>query len=174
MKTLTTIIWLFPILFMLHDFEEIIMINSWKKKNKKYIEEIRNKSIPFNFNASTAAFAIAVAEEFLILSIVTLISYLFSSYIIWYSLFIAFTLHLIFHLFQWLRFKKYVPSTITSILFIPICFYIIYKFNTLFYYNFPIIFFFTVIGTIIMIINIYILHRSMKKFDFWLERFSSN
>ncbi|AGK95508.1 HXXEE domain-containing protein [Clostridium pasteurianum] len=174
MKTLTIIIWLFPILFMIHDFEEIIMINPWKKRNREYIEEIKNKRIPFEFNASTAAFAIAVAEEFLIISIVTLISYVIYSYAIWYGLFIAFTLHLIFHLFQWLRFKKYVPSTITSVLFIPICFYMIYKFNILLHYNSVTLFLYILIASIIMIINLYFLHRGMKKFDYWLKQFSTN
>lgn len=32
MKELFMIIWLFPILFMVHDFEEIIIINAWKEK----------------------------------------------------------------------------------------------------------------------------------------------
>lgn len=67
MKELFMIIWLFPILFMIHDFEEIIIIKSWQQKNKEYIENRLQKFVPFNFKASTAAFSIGVAEEFVII-----------------------------------------------------------------------------------------------------------
>ena len=124
MKQLFIFIWTFPVIFMLHDFEEIIMINAWKQKRKKYIESLKTGHVPFDFNASTASFSIAVAEEFLIISIITLVSSLINNYIIWYGFFIAFTLHLFIHLFQFIFFKKYVPSIITSIIFIPIsCFW---------------------------------------------------
>ena len=173
MKTLFMIIWLFPILFMIHDFEEIIMIKAWQQKNKQYIQSRKNNHIPFNFEASTAAFSIAVAEEFIIISTITIISYLLDNYIVWYGLFIAFTVHLFFHVFQWLSFKKYVPSVITSIVFIPICCLIIYKINILLNYDIISLLFSILISTLIMVGNIYILHKTMKKFDSWLGKYST-
>lgn len=35
MNTINTIVWLFPVIFMLHDFEEIIFVEAWKRKYKK-------------------------------------------------------------------------------------------------------------------------------------------
>lgn len=174
MKILFTIIWLFPILFMIHDFEEIIMIKAWEQKNKSYIQAINNKHIPFNFEASTASFSIAVAEEFLIISTITILSYWFDSYIIWYGFFIAFTIHLFFHIFQWMIFKKYVPSLITSIVFIPICCLAIYKINIMLNYDIIALLFSILISILIMVGNIYVLHIAMKKFDSWLRKYSIN
>ena len=106
MKTLFIIIWLFPILFMIHDFEEIVMVYAWQQKNKQYIQSRKDKYIPFKFKASTSAFSIAVAEEFVIISIVTIISCLLNNYVIWFGLFIAFIIHFFLHIFMCISFKK--------------------------------------------------------------------
>lgn len=173
MKIFFIYVWIFPVLFMLHDFEEIIMINAWQQRNKKYIKNLEHKHIPFDCNASTAAFSIAVAEEFLILSVITLVSSLINNYILWYGFFIAFTLHLFFHIFQFLIFKKYVPSIITSIIFIPISCFIIYKTTILLNYNLITSLVSILISILIMVTNILFLHKSFKKFDFWLECYTS-
>jgi len=39
MDNYSTIIWLLPIVFMIHDFEEIIFFKSWMNKNKDYLIE---------------------------------------------------------------------------------------------------------------------------------------
>ena len=38
MNTINTIVWLFPVIFMLHDFEEIIFVEAWKRKYKRKIQ----------------------------------------------------------------------------------------------------------------------------------------
>lgn len=174
MKELFMIIWLFPILFMIHDFEEIIMIKAWQRKNKEYIENKLEKHVPFNFKASTAAFSIGVAEEFIIISIVTIISYLFSNYIVWFGLFITFFLHLFFHILMYIIFKKYVLGVVTSIIFIPISSFIVYRINVLLYYNISTLFFTILISIVLMAINLYFLHKAMEKFDLWLGKYSSD
>ena len=40
-----TLIWLFPIMFILHDFEEIIMVERWMKRNSTvHIRHIAEKN----------------------------------------------------------------------------------------------------------------------------------
>ncbi|RYM02943.1 HXXEE domain-containing protein [Sporolactobacillus sp. THM7-7] len=39
MDKIHVLIWLFPILFMFHDFEEIIFMKSWLIKNKYYLSQ---------------------------------------------------------------------------------------------------------------------------------------
>lgn len=173
MKIFSMIIWLFPILFMIHDFEEIIFIRAWQEKNKKDIQSKMNKKLPFEFEASTAAFSIAVAEEFIIISAVTIISYVINNYVLWFGLFVAFTIHLLFHVLKCISLKKYVPSVITSLIFLPICCFLIYKFYMLMQYNNLTILFSIIICTIIMVLNILILHKAMKKFDYLLIRYES-
>lgn len=60
---MNAIAWLFPIIFMIHDFEEIVMINAWQQKNKQYIQNMKDKYIPFKFKGSTASISFWVAIE---------------------------------------------------------------------------------------------------------------
>lgn len=173
MRELFMNIWLFPVLFMIHDFEEILMVKAWQQKNKKYIQGRNDKYIPFNFKASTAAISLGVEVEFVIISIAAIISYLLNSYVIWFGLFIAFTLHLFFHIFMYINFKKYVPGVATSIIFIPICCFIVYRNNILLHYSIPTLLLSILISTLIMIGNIYILHKAVEKFNSWLEKYST-
>ena len=39
MNNMQAIVWFFPILFMFHDFEEIILIQQWISKNRHYLSE---------------------------------------------------------------------------------------------------------------------------------------
>ncbi|GFP75824.1 HXXEE domain-containing protein [Clostridium fungisolvens] len=171
MKDLSMIIWLFPIIFMLHDFEEIIMFNAWSKRNETKISSIAKGHIPFNFNASTAAFSFGVAEEFIIISFVTLFSSLSDNYLAWYGIFIAFTFHLILHFVQLFIFKKYIPATITSIILFPISIYMIYKVYILVNFAAISLIISILLSTIIMIANIFALHKLMSSVDCWLNRF---
>lgn len=48
MTQLNTITWLFPILFMLHDFEEIILLEAWQKSCKQDLKNKKLKRIIFS------------------------------------------------------------------------------------------------------------------------------
>lgn len=174
MKILFIMIWLFPILFMIHDFEEIVMVNVWQIRNKEYIKSRENKYIPFNFKASTSAFSVGVDEEFVIISIVTIFSCLLNNYVIWFGLFIAFIIHFLLHILMCINFKKYVPGLTTSIVFIPICCFMVYKVNILMHYNIITLLLSIVISTLIFLINIYILHKAVEKISYWLEKYSTH
>ena len=67
-----TLIWLFPIVFMIHEFEEIIFMRWWIAKNKVHVLNKYpklGKQVLGQFDAfSTESFSLIVAEEFLIVS----------------------------------------------------------------------------------------------------------
>ncbi|WP_236886654.1 HXXEE domain-containing protein [Clostridium beijerinckii] len=71
MSNMQAIICFFPMLFIIHDFEEIIFIQSWMSKNRYYLSEkfpkLSKKLLPHFDNATTASFAFRVAEEFITL-----------------------------------------------------------------------------------------------------------
>ena len=52
MDNFITIVWLLLVVFMIHDFEEIIFFRSWKSKNKDLAEKLPKiiKRILPNFN----------------------------------------------------------------------------------------------------------------------------
>lgn len=117
---------LFPIIFMIHDFEELIMLQPWLSKNRKELKERFPKIEQFFesrkiFELSTSSFAVAMFHEFLLFSIITFLSLYFENYKWWFSLLIGYSLHLVLHLIQWILFKKYIPMLITSVLTMPYC-----------------------------------------------------
>jgi hypothetical protein len=126
------LITLLPLVFMLHDFEEIIMFKPWLEKNRAEIkrrfprlDKILSKH---HDHLSTSAFAVAVLHEFFIIAFITCVSLYFDSYQWWFGAFMAFSLHLIVHMVQWFIYGKYIPVIVTSILALPYCIYTLVEF----------------------------------------------
>lgn len=73
-----TYIWLFPLLFIFHDMEEIIGIIPWLHRNHKFLSEkypaITRAIMKQYGQASTEGFALAVFEELLLCILLCLIS----------------------------------------------------------------------------------------------------
>ena len=62
-------VWMLPILFILHDFEEMIFMPLWKKRHHQKLMTFKK---PF-FGSVTqgSAFAVGVLEEFVILLLIS-------------------------------------------------------------------------------------------------------
>jgi hypothetical protein len=125
-----TMMWLLPIVFMLHDFEEIIMFRPWLDKNRDLLARrfpwLVNKVLPTYVQMSTSGFAFAVAIIFLLISAVTFVSVELNLTALWMGVFLVFAIHLIFHVIQYLIFSSYVPVIISSALSFLYCGYVIY------------------------------------------------
>lgn len=164
------IIWLLPILFIFHDFEEILLVEAWIYRNKDYLSnkfpKVSKRMLAHFENISTASFALGVLEEFIIISLITIASSYTKNYLLWIGAFIAFTLHLIIHCLQGLILRKYVPAIATSIICLPICLYIINYSIKLYPLNSIITF--TIIAFAIMVLNLFLIHKVMDKFNKWL------
>jgi len=173
MNNIQSIIWLFPILFIFHDFEEIIFMQVWISKNRNYLynkfPRLSKKLFSHFDNITTASFALGVAEEFILISIITVTSYITNRYNLWTGLFIAFTLHLLIHCFQALIIRKYVPTVVTSIICLPFCIYIIKQVMEILSLN--IIILYSILGFVIMVINLVFIHKAMGVFSRWLIQY---
>lgn len=176
MNDIKVMVWLFPILFIFHDFEEIIFIQAWISKYRGYLCErfpkLSNKLLPHFDNITTSSFALGVAEEFILISIITVVSYVTNWYMLWVGLFIAFTFHLVIHCFQTLIVRKYVPAIITSVICLPLCIYIINHIVTLF--KFDTVILYSIFAFIIMVINLVIMHKVMEIFSKWLAQYEQH
>lgn len=142
-------------------------MQAWISKNRRYLCErfpnLSKKLLPHFDNITTSSFAFGVAEEFMLISIITILSYVMNWYNLWLGLFIAFTLHLVVHCFQTLVVRKYVPAIVTSIICLPICMYIIEQIVQLFPLRTVVDY--SILGFIIMVINLGIVHNFMNKFS---------
>lgn len=115
---------LFPLVFMLHEFEEIILLPGWlhahaEKLGRRY-PKIGNKLSALG-ELETPVFALAVLEEFIIVSVCTTIALATNQLTAWLCCFLAFSIHLILHLVQFFIFGKYIPALLTTVLGLPYC-----------------------------------------------------
>jgi len=169
METFLIIVWLLPIVFMIHDFEEIIFFQPWIKKNKPFLENkfpsISKRFLPRMEKLSVQGFSVAVFEEFLVLSLVTFISVYFNYYYLWLALFIAFSIHILIHIIQWLFILRYTPTIVTSFLSLPYCIlgFIYITENRIF--TFSDIVLWGILGIILMVINLIFAHSLAGIFD---------
>ncbi len=121
-----TLIWLFPIMFVLHDFEEIIMVEKWMKRNSIVMSEKLPKRIADRvikqFSMSTAQFAVAVLVIFLFVSSSTVmanqyvIQGLLGNIHIFTIITITFFLHAFTHIGQSVILRSITPGVITSLI----------------------------------------------------------
>lgn len=116
------LIWSFLIIFMLHNFEEIIMIERWF--HKKY-PEIRERIPPFaiseleKFKTMTSVqFSIVVCILFIVAAALILVTVITQQYFLFFGLNIILALNIFTHPLQSLLLKCYVPGLWTTLLLI--------------------------------------------------------
>ena len=161
-KKLQNIFWLFPIIFMLHEMEEIIGFGIWLDKNIDIVRKYNKLSVLYqNFN--NEGFSIAVLEEYLLCIIITGVSIFFKIYIVWIGAFIAFSLHLLVHIIPSIIIKRYIPALASSIILLPISIFLLNKAIYTFEYTFFSIVISSVLCVITMSLNLMFVHKIMKK-----------
>lgn len=110
--------WFLPILFIIHDFEEIIMMPLWKQRHGQKLRKFKR---PF-FGAVTdgSIFAIGVLEEFILLVVIAIFCQITHSDLLYLVFLGAYSAHFLAHYLMCLRFKGYVPGVITATLELPL------------------------------------------------------
>jgi len=161
-------IWCFPILFMFHDFEEVIFMKPWFSNREEKILKKFPKFAPSlieHFNkVSQAGFAFAVAIIFVLVSVVTITASIFDFYLIWLGLFGVYLLHLFVHCIQAIVLKDYVPSLVTSVIFIPVSCWILQIVLSNVSYSGAAIAITVIISGVVAIVGVFGLHKMIEHF----------
>lgn len=163
-------VWLFPILFMFHDMEEIIGFGIWLDKNREMLVKHFPKISETYNNYSTEGMALAVFEEFIICIFFCIFSLTFNFYGLWLGGFIAFALHLFIHIVQSIIIKQYIPALITSIILLPVSIYIVIKAINILDYSIITVFVFGIVGIAVIAANLKLAHILMNRFTFFLGK----
>ncbi len=172
MTEINILIALLPIIFMIHDFEEIIMFKPWLVKNRFEIKRrfprldafLTKKRI---YDLSTSGFAVAVLHEFLLISTVTFLSLWYENLLWWLAAFSAYFIHLLLHIGQWMIWRKYVPVIFTSIVTFPYCLYTLCVFMKTVQFSIETILLWTLIGLIVALCSLPSAFYFALKFDQW-------
>ena len=170
-------IWLFPLLFIFHDLEEIIGFMPWIERNEKLLAKKAAFILNTHKDLSTEGFALAVAEEFVVVSLISFFALFYHTrllYLIWLGGFVAFALHLVVHILQAIWLRRYIPALATSILCLPVSSIIIWKASTLLHVNTIELLFFSLIGILIVISNLFFALWLGKLFSKWVNKIFYN
>jgi hypothetical protein len=119
-----TLIWLFPVAFMLHDFEEVILFEPWlkvhapeiKTKLQGRIPAFMAKQIDVILTKTTPEFALPVCLFFLFTAASSFVAVEYGRYGFFLAASTAYFLHGFMHIGQAAALRRYVPSLLTSIL----------------------------------------------------------
>jgi hypothetical protein len=167
----------FPVVFMIHEFEEIIMLRPWLVKNQPQLlkattPNLLKRLLQMHLKLSTEAFTLIVAEEFLLVSGITIYCINYDQYSIWIGLLLAFQLHLFMHMLQFVVLKRYVPSIVTSLLGTA---YFVYTFSHIAIavnWNDIICYAFWFLTSLVL--NLFICSLLAIRFQAYLNRFQNN
>ena len=157
------------VLFMIHEFEEIIFIKKFIEKNK-VVKDMKNELFVKKKESypSTETTSLMIAEEFIILSTLLFIVSEISMYEMVLSLFIVYIAHLVPHMYDALRYRKFSPGSRTSFIIFPLGILIIWNVILNKEINFVIFILCVIIIGFMMILNLIFLHKISKKIDKYL------
>ena len=178
MNTMSFIVWMQPVIFMIHDFEEIIMAEAWTKRYRKEIDAAWPKRQPFGINYiryfQTPTLSVGVGVEFLIFTGISLLSAAVQNYFVWFGVFLGITLHLVFvHLLLPVKFKHYVPGVITSAVLIVPSVWLLFRSASLLRYGAGTVLSACLLGIALVAVGIPFLHRAMGSWSEMLYKYST-
>lgn len=121
--SISTLIWLFPVAFMLHDFEEVILFEPWLKVHAPEIKSrlqgrlpaFMTKQIDVILAKTTPEFALPVCLIFLLTAVSSFVAVEYGRYGFFLAASAAYFLHGFMHIGQAVALRRYVPSLLTSI-----------------------------------------------------------
>ena len=119
------LLWLLPAAFVLHDAEETVFLPGWLRRNRddlsRRFPRLSSRLLSHVAAISPARFAAMAAEELALLLAVTLYSAISHDYYPWLALFLAFGVHLVVHIVQWIAVGRYIPVAATSLAALAYC-----------------------------------------------------
>lgn len=177
MESMNFLVWLLPVIFMIHDFEEIIMAEVWDKRFHDRIMTKFPKRRPFglgvNYAWQTPTLSIAVAIEFVLFSLISFFSVACQNYLLWMSAYLGFLLHLVFiHILASVWFKGYVPGVVTSVILLVPGIIILMKAQAILRFEPPTLLLAGGIGIALLAAILPALHAFMSVTDHWLDGYS--
>lgn len=166
-------VWLFPVLFIFHDMEEIIGLGIWLKKKQVILTEKYPMIGKMYQNYSTEGMAVAVLEEFLVAVLFCLLGVVSQNricWLFWLGVFAAYVFHLLIHIAQAVILRTYIPALLTSLIALPISVRIMIDVKEVLHYSIGELAVFGILGLVIIGVNLKVAHFLMHRFTIWMKK----
>lgn len=165
------LVWLPPLLFILHDMEEIIFGMAWKKREPNIKKYVSIKFVPFGTARDAAGFSACVYEELLILTAISLFSSLTGHCGLWFGMMAANCFHLIvLHIVGGsVVYRAYVPGLVTACITVLPCIWVLLASEHFLHYSMLKMLAWIFIGIIVAMVNLHIMHKFADKIGSWIQ-----
>ncbi|MGE0003203.1 MAG: HXXEE domain-containing protein [Candidatus Izemoplasmatales bacterium] len=159
--------------FVLHEFEEIITIEIWYKRNEAKIKSLWPVRKPFGLDQygdsfreknMTASIAFAIMFQVVFFVLLSTLSIVFDGYLIWYGAILgSLVMSTWIHLRLAIRFRQYTPGIITTIVFFVPMVWVFYKSTVLLNYGIVPILISTILTNVLSAVIVFqVLHPLVK------------
>ncbi|MFT8703171.1 MAG: HXXEE domain-containing protein [Oenococcus oeni] len=148
------IYFIFPLIFMLHELEEIAFMPGWVAKVKANKNNWLTEMIP---EISAKNFTLMVLEEYILLLIITLLCWWTKNLDFYFAVILAYNLHILFHIGQAIIFKGYIPGLFLGIVSLGLASWLIWL--TVDYVSWDKIFVFLPLAILIIVVNLISIHK---------------
>jgi len=162
-------VWMLPILFILHDFEEMIVMPLWKIRHHQKLATFKKPF--FGSVIQGSAFAVGVLEEFIILVCISGFCQITHNNLLYLSFVVAYTSHFIIHYIMCLQFRGYVPGVVTVTLELPMVLMIIFHYWPSDVSLLSVVVY-LLLAMVIAFSNLKIMHLIMPKIQTHLEKYA--
>ena len=119
--------WILPLIFMFHDFEELVFVPYWLKDHNPKI----HGHVLFGGVNRSDILAAGIWEEFCMYLLLATVAYIMDSPLLVATAILPYLFHLIMHLVFVFNKRAYVPGAITAIIELPITIFYLYSLVTL-------------------------------------------
>lgn len=119
--------WILPLIFMFHDFEELVFVPYWLKDHNPKI----HGHVLFGGVNRLDILAAGIWEEFCMYLLLATVAYIMNSPLLVATATLPYFFHLIMHLVFVFNKRTYVPGAITAIIELPIIIVYLYGLTTL-------------------------------------------
>lgn len=129
---LTSVMWLLPVVFMFHDFEEILKVENWLARRRETVlgkmPAFARRLFADSFRMNTKQFAQDVLWVYTTIVVVTAAAVFFEFYAPFLAVLAIFFLHVFTHVGQAILLRMYTPGVTTSVLLVlPYSLYAYYR-----------------------------------------------
>ena len=157
-------------LFIVHEFDEIILIRPWieaNAKSKAFQNEMFIKKK--DYYLSTESIALMILEELILAMIIILAAIIFKIPELSLAIIVCHTAHLVLHIIQVVKFGIFVPGGITSVFTMPFLLIIICLFWAHSEINILLFIILCLVIMGIIIWNLYLLHKNASKVENFIK-----
>ena len=158
-------------LFMVHEFEEIILVRRYIEKyssDNRYHDEIFIAGQ--DHYPSTAVIAAMIGEEFIVACLILFSGVIFDSIETVTAIFIAYILHLILHIREAFIFPGWAPGSRTAVFTMPLNAITLYAIFATQHIDYLALVILTVVLSAVVLINLQMLYRLSGKIETLIQK----